>query len=129
MTHVKYFAPGTRGGGEHGAGRAGRADRTPPRWIADDAARARLAALTLPLRDRFLVDLLSTKGIRVGEALSLFTADLHFGAAVVSSGAHCETRIFTSAPTIRWRITREPKADHGRYSFTAISSRAMSTTR
>ena len=87
MTHVKYFAPGTRGGGEHGARRrvlveelrAGRADLNPPRWIADDAARARLAALELPLRDRFLVDLLSTTGIRVGEALSLFIADLHFG--------------------------------------------------
>jgi len=87
MTHVKYFAPGPRGGGEHGAHRrvlvdalrAGRTGLSPPRWIADDAARARLAALKLPLRDRFMVDLLSTTGIRVGEALSLFTADLHFG--------------------------------------------------
>jgi hypothetical protein len=49
------------------------------------------------------------------------------GAVIVSSGVPSETRIFTSAPTVRWRITREPKADHGRYSFTAISSRAMST--
>ena len=87
MTHVKYFAPGTRGGGEHGARRrvlvdqlrADRVEDAPPRWIDDDAARARLAALKLPLRDRFMVDLLSTTGIRVGEALSLFTADLHFG--------------------------------------------------
>ena len=58
---------------------ADHADLHPPRWIADDAARARLAALALPLRDRFLVDLLCTTGIRVGEALSLFIADLHFG--------------------------------------------------
>jgi integrase/recombinase XerD len=87
ITHVKYFAPGTRGGGEHGARRRvlvddlrpDLGDRAPPRWIEDGAARARLAALELPLRDRFLVDLLSTTGIRVGEALSLFTADLHFG--------------------------------------------------
>jgi integrase/recombinase XerD len=33
----------------------------------------------LPPRDRFLIDLLTTSGIRVGEALSLFVADLHFG--------------------------------------------------
>jgi hypothetical protein len=33
----------------------------------------------LSARDRFLIDLLTTSGIRVGEALSLFVADLHFG--------------------------------------------------
>jgi integrase/recombinase XerD len=87
MTQVKYFAPGTRGGGERGVRRrvlvdelrAGLVEPAPPRWIHDEAARDRLAGLELPPRDRFLVDLLSTTGIRVGEALSLFNADLHFG--------------------------------------------------
>ena len=87
MTQVKYFAPGTRGGGERGVRRrvlvdelrAGLVELAPPRWIDDETVRDRLAGLELPLRDRFLVDLLSTTGIRVGEALSLFIADLHFG--------------------------------------------------
>jgi len=87
MAQVKYFAPGTRGGGERGVRRRvlvdtlrpGRTEVPAPRWIEDAGARQRLAELQLPLRDRFLVDLLSTTGIRVGEALSLFTADLHFG--------------------------------------------------
>jgi site-specific recombinase XerD len=87
MTQIKYFAPGTRGGGERGTRRrvladelrAGPVELAPPRWIDDENARDRLASLELPLRDRFLVDLLSTTGIRVGEALSLFIADLHFG--------------------------------------------------
>lgn len=35
--------------------------------------------MTLPARDRFLIDLMYRTGIRAGEALSLFTADLHFG--------------------------------------------------
>jgi len=87
MTQVKYFTPGTRGGGERGVRRrvlvdelrADPVEPAPPRWIDDETARDRLAGLELPARDRFLVDLLSTTGIRVGEALSLFTADLHFG--------------------------------------------------
>jgi site-specific recombinase XerD len=87
MTQVKYFAPGTRGGGERGARRrvlvdalqVGPVEAVPPRWIDDDGARDRLAELKLPSRDRFLIDLLSSTGIRVGEALSMFTADLHFG--------------------------------------------------
>jgi len=87
MTELKYFAPGTAGGGENGAMRrvlveelrSKRAEAPPPRWISDPEARNRLGELTLPARDRFLVDLLTTSGIRVGEALSLFTADLHFG--------------------------------------------------
>lgn len=87
MTRIKYFAPGTAGGGEHGARRrvlvdqlrTHRSGTSPPAWIDDEAARHRLERLELPLRDRFLVDLLSCTGIRVGEALSLFTADVHFG--------------------------------------------------
>jgi site-specific recombinase XerD len=87
MTELKYFAPGTAGGGEHGAVRrvlveqlrSERVEASPPRWISDADARNRLAELMLPSRDRFLIDLLTTSGIRVGEALSLFVADLHFG--------------------------------------------------
>ena len=87
MTHIKYFAPGTRGGGEHGVRRrvlvealqVAQVEAVPPRWIEDAGARNRLAELELPSRDRFLIDLLTSTGIRVGEALSLFTADLHFG--------------------------------------------------
>ncbi len=77
MTHIKYFGPGTAGGGEHGARRRVLVDelrmdpggRPTPRWIDDAAARDRLANLVLALRDRFLVDLLTTTGIRAGEAL------------------------------------------------------------
>jgi integrase/recombinase XerD len=87
MTELKYFAPGTAGGGEHGAMRrvlveelrSKRVEAPPPRWICDAGARNRLGELMLPARDRFLIDLLTTSGIRVGEALSLFVADLHFG--------------------------------------------------
>jgi integrase/recombinase XerD len=106
MTHIKYFAPGTGGGGEHGARRRVLVDelrmdpggRPTPRWIDDAAARDRLANLVLPLRDRFLVDLLTTTGIRAGEALSLFTADIHFGGGgrrlgCVLSDPHFHVRI------------------------------------
>ena len=87
MTELKYFAPGTAGGGEHGAMRrvlveelrSKRVEAPAPRWISDASARNRLAELMLPTRDRFLIDLLTTSGIRIGEALSLFVADLHFG--------------------------------------------------
>jgi hypothetical protein len=56
MTEVKYFAPGTRGGGERGARRrvlvdalqVGRIEVVAPRWIDDDGARDRLAELQLP---------------------------------------------------------------------------------
>ncbi|WOR07515.1 tyrosine-type recombinase/integrase (plasmid) [Mycobacterium marinum] len=87
MTELKYFAPGTAAGGEHGATRrvlvdelrSKRVEAPAPRWISDADARNRLADLALPARDRFLIDLLTTTGVRVGEALSLFVADLHFG--------------------------------------------------
>lgn len=87
MTQLKYFAPGTPAGGEFGVTRRVLADSLrcaaegdcPPQWITDAGARSNLADLALPFRDRFLVDLLTTTGIRVGEALSLFLADVHFG--------------------------------------------------
>lgn len=88
MTQMKYFAPGTAAGGEHGRRRrvltevlrpAGTSVEAPPEWIDDADARQRLETLTLPTRDRFLIDLMYRTGIRAGEALSLFTADLHFG--------------------------------------------------
>lgn len=88
MTEVKYFPPGTPAGGENGAHRRVlapelRPAQTPaepePEWIEDPAARAALEALDLNLRDRFLVDLMYYTGIRTGEAMSLFTRDMHFG--------------------------------------------------
>lgn len=96
MTQLKYFAPGTPAGGEFGVTRRVLVDslrsaaeaETTPRWIADADARATLAHLELGTRDRFLVDLLSTTGIRVGEALSLFVADLHFGGGSRQLGCH-----------------------------------------
>src|ERR1700676_1761187 len=74
MTELKYFAPGTAGGGEHGAVRrvlveelrSKHVEAPPPRWISDAGARNRLGDLMLPVRDRFLIDLLTTSGIRVG---------------------------------------------------------------
>lgn len=89
MTQLKYFAPGTGAGGEHGVRRRVLVDELRvnddserqeiPAWIDDAAARQRLISLKLPSRDRFLIDLLYDTGIRIGEALSLFTDDLHFG--------------------------------------------------
>lgn len=89
MTRLKYFAPGTPGGGEFGATRrtlveelrpASRAQViSSPEWIDDAGARSRIEMLDLNVRDRFLLDLLYFTGIRVGEAMSLFTQDMHLG--------------------------------------------------
>lgn len=88
MTEMKYFPAGTAGGGEHGKYRSvfveqlrPVASSTPPthKWIDDPKARDSLLALDLRPRDRFLIDLLYFTGVRVGEALSLFIEDLHFG--------------------------------------------------
>ncbi|MCB5292842.1 tyrosine-type recombinase/integrase [Arthrobacter sp. SO3] len=88
ITQVKYFAPGTPAGGEHGARRRVIAeDLRPttsvkprhPEWIDSASARQRLETIPLHKRDRFLIDLMYYTGIRAGEALSLFTGDLHFG--------------------------------------------------
>lgn len=87
MTHSKYFPPGSSGGGEFGARRQVLVEdlrsteprRTmPPVWLDDPDARTKLLNLALNTRDRFLIDLLYFTGIRAGEALSLFTKDLHF---------------------------------------------------
>lgn len=89
MTQLKWFAPGTPGGGEHGVTRRvfvpelasnNRSQvQSDPKWIDDAGARERLELLDLNARDRFFVDLLYFTGIRVGEALSLFTKDMHLG--------------------------------------------------
>lgn len=90
MTEVKYFPPGTAAGGEHGARRRVLTDALKPRhargqttremeWIEDPVARRGLETLELHARYRFLIDLLYYTGIRVGEALSLFCGDMHFG--------------------------------------------------
>ena len=87
LTQVKYFAPGTPAGGEFGSRRRVLSDelrlrddrQTDPEWIDDADARSRLETLPLRCRDRLLVDLLSFTGIRAGEALSLFRADVHMG--------------------------------------------------
>jgi site-specific recombinase XerD len=101
MTQVKYFAPGTRSGGEHGTKKRVLVDSLRPvgypvaklpQWIDDPEARRKLEELTLNARDRFLVDLLYFTGIRVGEALSLFRSDIHF------SGRSRDTNCTTSHP-------------------------------
>ncbi|MCZ9880726.1 tyrosine-type recombinase/integrase [Arthrobacter sp. B2a2-09] len=98
MTQIKYFPPGTPAGGEYGARRRvlderlrSRAVAEPvdPEWIDDAEARLNLESLPLRARDRFLIDLMYFTGIRVGEALSLFTADLHFGGG--SRAVGCKT--------------------------------------
>ncbi len=96
MTQLKYFAAGTPGGGEHGTTRrvlvrelqpARRStSNEQPEWIDDPEARERLEILDMKPRDRFLVDLLYFTGIRVGEALSLFTRDMHFGGGSADLG-------------------------------------------
>lgn len=88
MTEIRYFAPGTRPGGEYGRTQrvlsselkpASRPVVKDPEWIEDEQARQRLLDVELNVRDRLIVDLLYYTGIRAGEALSLFTADVHFG--------------------------------------------------
>lgn len=88
MTQTKYFPPGTSAGGEYGRSRqvvvealrpAGPRSVSAPEWIDDAEARRKFEELELPARDRFLVNLMYETGIRAGEALSLFTKDMHFG--------------------------------------------------
>jgi integrase/recombinase XerD len=87
MTEVKYFSPGSPGGGEYGATRRVLISELKPstdgetdiEWIDDPDARAALECLELNARDRFIVDLLYGTGVRAGEALSLFRADMHLG--------------------------------------------------
>jgi len=96
MTEIKYFAPGTAAGGEHGNRRRVLVEElrptersqiyTDPEWIDDAEARGRLEELELNVRDRFVIDLLYFTGIRAGEALSLFTRDGHFGGGSTALG-------------------------------------------
>lgn len=85
LTQEQFVRPGPRGG-EHGRSRSVVAkplrvrsvsvSKAPP-WLSAEADRSALLSLTLRPRDRFLVHLLYFTGLRVGEALSLFRADLH----------------------------------------------------
>ena len=89
LVQRKYFPAGTPGGGEHGSFRTvtneklrdsregGRKGPVP--WIETSEARIALETLPLTAKDRFAIDLLYYTGIRAGEALSLFTADMHLG--------------------------------------------------
>ena len=88
MTQLRYFPPGSPAGGEHGMKRRvlvpelrpkSTTEDSEPAWIDSAAARQELINLPLNARDRFLVDLMYFTGIRAGEALSLFTSDMHFG--------------------------------------------------
>lgn len=90
----RYIAAGMYGG-EQGRIRqvkvpelhAGQKDEAQPiEWIECPQTRAALLGLSLPARDRFLVDLLFFTGLRVGEALALFRQDLHFLAENSSLG-------------------------------------------
>ncbi len=99
LTQVKYFPPGSPGGGEYGATRQVLADElrpstrtrpdASPKWVDDPEARERLEVLHLNERDRFLIDLLYFTGLRAGEALALFTRDLQFGGGACSH-ANCD---------------------------------------
>lgn len=95
MTEVKYFSAGTQPGGEYGRTRqvlapelkpAARPVVKDPEWIESATARQALVDLELNVRDRLIIDLLYYTGIRAGEALSLFTADMHFGGGSTELG-------------------------------------------
>jgi hypothetical protein len=88
--------------------RSKRVEAPPPRWISDSGARNRLGELMLPARDRFLIDLLSTSGIRVGEALSLFEA------ATLTIGPPTQTSFeeFCTTPRTPRRDTKLPARCH-----------------
>ncbi len=95
MTQMRFFSAGTAAGGEYGRWRrslvpelrSGAFTNSEPEWISDETARQALLDLKLKKRDRFLVDLLYYTGVRVGEALSLFREDMHFGGA--PDGSDC----------------------------------------
>lgn len=87
LTQGRYSPPGSPRGGETGAYRQVLSNKLAPRredsdaskyeWIEDADSRKRIVELHLNTRDRFLIDLLYFTGIRAGEALSLFTNDMH----------------------------------------------------
>jgi hypothetical protein len=136
MTELKYFAPGVAGGGEHGCGApwAGRG-------AAQSASRLRRRAgsatpergIDSPSRccrhGIGLIDLLTTSGIRVGEALSLFVADLHFGGGSQQLGCgHADPHVHVRVDNPVEDSARA-KGARGYCSCIATSSRAMSITR
>ena len=95
MVEERYFAPGSPGGGEHGRTKTVLIDELrvvtaksthPPAWVEDPAVRTALATIALNPRDRFLIDLLTCTGIRIGEALSLFWGDMHLGGGSLALG-------------------------------------------
>ena len=97
MTESRYYPAGSPGGGEYGRERrvlinelkAGTADTNePPKWIENAEVRQQLLLLPLNPRDRFLIDLIYCTGIRIGESLSLFDEDLHFGGGSPELGCH-----------------------------------------
>lgn len=82
---LKYVPPGPHGGESGRTVRArvpelamSKEKRRRPQWLEDADQRAALMHLGLSPRDRFLVDMLYSTGMRGGEALSLFREDLHF---------------------------------------------------
>jgi integrase len=103
MTEKAYFGPGSSSGGEYGRKadvltselRAKRKRGSgEKKWISDPVARQALLDTVLSARDRFFVDLLYFTGIRIGEALTLFTEDLHFGGAPDGSACRVVTPHF-----------------------------------
>ncbi|WP_411698765.1 tyrosine-type recombinase/integrase [Conyzicola sp.] len=115
LTQVKYFAPGSPAGGEHGAHRqvlaaelrvpGAQTELSDPDWIDDPRARAELETIELKSRDRFLIDLMYFTGIRVGEALSLFIEDLHFG------GGSAELRCHVTEP--HFHVRTDNRVENG----------------
>jgi integrase len=107
MTELQWFPAGTPQGGEFGRHRRVLVeelrtedldDSVEPAWIDDAGARRRFETLQLRSRNRFLLDLMYYTGIRAGEALSLFTADMHFGGGSPAHGcrlaeAHFHVRL------------------------------------
>lgn len=97
LTEIKYFPPGTPAGGEYGKKRKVLTEQlrpsritsaAPPEWIDTPVARQKLETLPLRTRDRFLIDLMYFTGIRAGEALSLFSVDMHFSGGSKANGCH-----------------------------------------
>lgn len=83
----KYLAPGVKGGETGRTVRVKARELTVPdaassaghpEWLESPEHRQALLDVELTSRDRFLVDLLYSTGVRGGEALSLFRENLHF---------------------------------------------------
>lgn len=98
LTRRKFIPASTRNGLSKGVYRevkvpelqARKKSNKPPEWVEKQDQRVALLEAALNPRDRFIVDVLYSSGVRVGELLSLFRANMHLLASNVEYGCPLE---------------------------------------